>query len=64
MGLMDGWSEEAREAAQLVIDNYDEPHEATDSSWRKQQKRARPRVKGSLRLPATVRDPLSHTFSA
>jgi hypothetical protein len=31
MALMDGWSEEAREAAQLVIDKYGEPHEATDS---------------------------------
>jgi hypothetical protein len=31
MGLMDGWSGEAKEAAQLVIDKYGEPHEATDS---------------------------------
>ena len=26
-----GWAEEAREAALLVIDNYGEPHEATET---------------------------------
>jgi hypothetical protein len=31
MTLMQGWPEEAREAAQLVIDKYGEPDEATDS---------------------------------
>lgn len=35
--LMEGWPEEAREAAQLVIDQYGEPDEATDSqlTWQK-----------------------------
>src|SRR5690348_1611235 len=31
MTLMNGWFDEARKAAQLVIDRYGEPHEATDS---------------------------------
>jgi len=29
--LIKGWPEESREAAQLVIDTYGEPHEATES---------------------------------
>lgn len=29
--IISGWPEESREAAQLVIDQYGEPHEATDS---------------------------------
>jgi hypothetical protein len=29
--IIKGWPEESREAAQLVIDTYGEPHEATDS---------------------------------
>lgn len=29
--ILNAWPEEAREAAQLVIDKYGEPHEATDS---------------------------------
>ena len=29
--IIKGWPEESREAAQLVIDAYGEPHEATDS---------------------------------
>lgn len=31
MDLMQGWSEEAREAAQLVIDKYGDPEESTSS---------------------------------
>lgn len=31
MSRMEGWSEEAKEAAQLVINKYGEPHEETDS---------------------------------
>jgi hypothetical protein len=31
MKPMEGWPEEAREAAQLVIDKYGDPDEATDS---------------------------------
>lgn len=29
--IIKGWPDEAREAAQLVIDTYGEPHEATES---------------------------------
>ncbi len=29
--VIEGWPEESREAAQLVIDQYGEPHESTDS---------------------------------
>jgi hypothetical protein len=29
--IIEGWPEESREAAQLVIDEYGEPHEATES---------------------------------
>jgi hypothetical protein len=29
--IIKGWPEESREAAQLVIDTYGEPHEATES---------------------------------
>jgi hypothetical protein len=29
--IIQGWPEESREAAQLVIDTYGDPHEATDS---------------------------------
>ena len=29
--IIEGWPEESREAAKLVIDKYGEPHEATDS---------------------------------
>lgn len=29
--LMEGWPEEAREAAQLVIDQYGKPDESTDT---------------------------------
>jgi hypothetical protein len=29
--IIEGWPEESREAAQLVIDKYGEPHEATES---------------------------------
>jgi len=31
MALMEGWSDEAREAAQLVIDTYGDPQESTSS---------------------------------
>jgi hypothetical protein len=31
MKPMEGWPEESREAAQLVIDKYGDPDEATDS---------------------------------
>jgi hypothetical protein len=30
-GILDGWPEPSREAAQLVVDAHGEPHEATDS---------------------------------
>src|SRR5436190_19987692 len=35
--ILGTWPEEAREAAQLVVDRYGEPHEATDSEliWHK-----------------------------
>ena len=29
--VIDSWPDESREAAQLVLDKYGEPHEATDS---------------------------------
>jgi hypothetical protein len=29
--IIEGWPEESREAAQLVVDEYGEPHEATES---------------------------------
>jgi hypothetical protein len=32
--IIESWPEESREAAQLVIDKYGEPHEATDSGSR------------------------------
>jgi hypothetical protein len=57
MGLMTGWSEEAREAAQLVMDKYGEPHEATDSVliWNNV---------GPWKRMVAYRDPDSHDFPA
>ncbi len=57
MSEMKGWSDEAKEAAQLVIDKYGEPDEATDSllTW-------------SDRAPwkriVAYRDPDPHQFPA
>ena len=55
--MMQGWSEEAREAAQLVIDRYGDPDEATDSIliW------DRP---GPWKRIIAYRDPDGHEFPA
>jgi hypothetical protein len=49
MALMEGWPDESKEAAQLVIDKYGDPDEATDSVliWNKAGpwKRTRPRFR-------------------
>jgi hypothetical protein len=57
VGLMDGWPEEAKEAAQLVIDKYGEPHEATDSVliWNNV---------GPWKRMVAYRDPDPHDFPA
>ena len=57
MTLMDGWPEEAREAAQLVIDKYGDPDEVTDSVliWNKC---------GPWKRMVAYRDVDSHNFPA
>lgn len=57
MAAMDGWPDEAREAAQLVIDKYGEPHEVTESVliWQKV---------GPWKRVVAYRDVDSHNFPA
>ena len=57
MGLMEDWSDEAREAAQLVIDKYGDPDESTPSVliWDKS---------GPWKRIVAYRDVDSHNFPA
>jgi len=57
MALMDGWPEESREAAQLVIEKYGDPDEATDSMliWD---------ARGPWKRIVAYRDFDSHNFPA
>ena len=57
MALMEGWPKEAQEAAQLVIEKYGEPDEATDSMliWNKP---------GSWKRIVAYRDFDPHDFPA
>jgi len=57
MEIMQGWSQDAREAAQLVIDKYGQPDEATDSVliWNEQ---------GPWKRIVAYRDPDDHEFPA
>jgi hypothetical protein len=57
MNVMQGWSEDAKEAAQLVIDKYGEPDEATDSvlTWHD---------RAPWKRVVAYRDPDSHNFPA
>ena len=54
---MEGWTEEAREAARLVIKKYGEPHEVTESLlvWH---------GVGPWKRMVAYRDPDSHQFPA
>jgi hypothetical protein len=57
MGIMQGWNQDAREAAQLVIDKYGQPDEATDSVliWNN---------RGPWKRIVAYRDPDDHQFPA
>lgn len=57
MSEMQGWSEDAREAAQFVIDKYGEPDEATDSVLIWNDRKPWKRV-------VAYRDPDPHNFPA